>query len=314
MRRALVLCVIILAIATGALAEGGKLLRRMFGLGGDTSPVSVPVGVETHTISIGGTSRTYSVYAPSKDSAKAPVVVAFHGGGQNAMRFATGANLFAMADHYGFVLAMPEGVGNSWNTGMTSPQGYAATHGVDDVGFVRGMLGELAASGRINPKRVYSMGVSEGGMMSYQAACSLPGQFAAIGVVAGTLSSGSCANSQGVSLLHIHGTNDQNVPLNGGRGENTGQAANWASPLQGIQTFAKGESCSAKWAASQLTSDTTCYTTSCPGNDTVEYCLVQGGGHTWPGVASTGRQARQGTVSTMTFSATDMIAQFFLAH
>ncbi len=317
MRRTLVLGVMIIAIATGASAEGGKLLQRIFGFGGGngaSAATAVPAGVETHTIRVGNLNRTYYVYAPPGVPANAPLVLGLHGGNQDVMRFATGVGLFPMADRYGFVLALPVGVKKSWNAHAIEPAGYAMTNNIDDIGFIRAMVGEISASGRVNPNRVYAMGVSEGGMMVYDAACNLPGMFDALGVVASVNASGRCASPSGVSLLHIHGTDDQHIPLNGGAGTETRKGVAWPSVLDGIRNFAAGASCSPNWSESRLTSDTICETTSCPGSDVVEYCLVQGGGHTWPGVQETDRQARQGASSTMTFSATDMIAQFFLAH
>lgn len=317
MRKLVILGLVLSVLGSAAFAQGG-VIKRLLGLGGGRAQaqqdVAVPANVVTQTIRVGGLTRTYYTYRPANAPAQAPLVVAFHGGGQDAMRFAQGVDLFGMADHYGFMLAMPEGEQRSWNAQAIVPQGYAMTKGIDDVGFVHAMLQQLAATGQIDGRHIYAMGVSEGGMMAYDAACNLPGQFDAIGVVAGTLASGTCAAPQGVSLLHIHGSNDERVPFNGGQGAFTSKNANWFSAYQGIMTFAQGAQCSANWTTSRLTSDTTCYTTGCPGSDQVEYCVVQGGGHTWPGVATTGRQERQGAMSTMTFSATDMIAQFFLAH
>lgn len=151
-------------------------------------------------------------------------------------------------------------------------------------------------------------------MMTYYAACTMPGRFAAVAVVAGTLSSGSCPNPQGVSLLHIHGTADERVPFEGGRGEFTARGEGWMSAQQGIQIFAQNAQCSSSWQSRQVTADTACYQSDCPQGDTVEYCLIQGGGHTWPGVATTKRQQRQGAVSSSSFNATNYIADFFLKH
>ena len=274
--------------------------------------------VQTHTIVVNGVSRVFYTYRPAV-TGNLPLVVAFHGGGQTALYFASQVGLRRMANKYHFILAMPQGINRSWNTDMIAPVGYADRNGVDDLGFVDAMLNDLVTSPGmgVDAHRIYAMGGSEGGMMAYDAACNLKGYFNAIGVVAATLSSGSCASSNGVSLLHIHGTNDQHVPFNGGSGQFSSPGANWFSAAQGINIFAQGNQCSAKWAASQLTSDTTCQVSSCSGGasgGTAEYCLVKGGGHGWPGVQSTQTMIDKGSYSTMTFNATDMIAQFFQKH
>ena len=152
-------------------------------------------------------------------------------------------------------------------------------------------------------------------MMAYWAACNFGNQdFAALAVVAATLASGRCSRPQGVSLLHVHGTADQRVPWDGGSGRFTARGGNWESARRGIEIFASGAQCSPNWTAQQASRDTTCYSTACPGSDEVEYCLVQGGGHAWPGVSTTRRQERQGVYSSQDFFATEAIAQFFLEH
>lgn len=269
-------------------------------------------GFQDMSITAGGMQRSYFLYVPA--SSTGALVVAFHGGGQDAERFIQGVGLKDMADRYGFVMAVPVGVRETWNNGSIDPQGYAEDHGIDDLSFVAALVDEVLASGVARADRVYAMGVSMGGMMTYNAACNLPGRFAAIAVVAGTLSSGRCADAAGISLLHIHGTEDERIPFEGGQGEFTASDQVWTSARQGILTFADAAQCSPNWQSRQITADTTCTVTACPGSDAVEYCLVQGGGHTWPGVATTKRQKRQGASSTSTFNATDAIAAFFQQH
>lgn len=269
-------------------------------------------GLQEKSLNVGGMARSYYLYVPANSTGS--LVVAFHGGGQDPARFAAGVGLREMADRYGFVMAVPVGVRESWNSGSVDPQGYAEENGIDDLSFVAALVDDVVATGAARPDKVYAMGVSMGGMMTYSAACNLPGRFAAIAVVAGTLSSGRCANAAGVSLLHIHGTADERVPFEGGQGEFTASDQVWTSARQGINIFAGNAQCSANWQSQQITSDTTCNTTACPGSDEVQYCLIQGGGHTWPGVATTKRQKRQGASATSTFSATDRIAAFFQRH
>lgn len=318
------------AFAAAGLATGSAALAGAGGAGADwnptiglpdaATPVKLGPGFERITTRVGGMTREYHLMVPPGVRAGAPLVIAFHGGGQNAGRFAKGVGLSEMARRHGFVLALPEGVGGpggkgqSWNTGSTVPQGYAEINGVDDLGFVSKMLNEIIARGVVDRNRVYAMGVSRGGMMSYQVACNLPDRFAAIAVVAATLSSGRCADPDGVSLLHIHGTNDKRVPWTGGQGRFTAPGAAWESAANGIAIFAQQAQCRIDWNADRVAPDTICYTTDCPGSDEVEYCLIENGGHAWPGVATTRRQERQGVYSSPYFNATEYIARFFKAH
>ena len=275
-----------------------------------------------HTVQAGGLERVYYVYAPeTARRGPAPLLIAFHGGGQNAQKFVQKTGLKEAADQHGFIIAAAEGVADprtgeqSWNTGSPTPRGYAETTDVDDLAFVRKIIDDSRASGLIDSSRIYAAGVSRGGMMAYWAACNFGSRdFTAIAAVSATLSSGHCPRPQGVSLLHVHGTEDERITWLGGKGRFTPQGADWESAWKGVQTFASGARCANEWTTRQVTSDTACHATSCPGSQTVEYCLIEGGGHAWPGVPTNRRQKLQGVYSSMKFNATEAITQFFAAH
>jgi polyhydroxybutyrate depolymerase len=219
-----------------------------------------------------------------------------------------------MADRYGYVMVVPEGLRESWNTGSSIPQGYSEENGIDDLAFVAALVDDVLSTGAVDPSRIYAMGVSKGGMMAYHAACNLPGRFAAIAVVAATMTSQSCPGPLGTSLLHIHGTDDERVPFAGGTGDFSARGQSWPSAYAGIMTFSANAQCGQDWEAQQITADTLCTEVACPGSDAVQYCLVDGGGHTWPGVQTTRRQERQGARSSSLFDATAYIAAFFAEH
>ncbi|MBV1926471.1 MAG: prolyl oligopeptidase family serine peptidase [Rhodobacteraceae bacterium] len=309
-------------LTIAALALVGLLTSSCVGASSDTVsqakviPASAKIkrGLSTRSTQIGGVERTYYLYIPKSAKPGARLVIAFHGGGGTVKGFASRSHLREMADRYGFVLAMPEGVKKTWSAGGNPPSGYAEEHNIDDLGFVNYIIDDVSRTGKINTNRVYAMGMSKGGMMAYWAACNIPSRFAAIAVVSGTLSSGRCPISDNTSLLHIHGTNDQNVPFEGGSGSHTSKSNVWPSALEGIQKFKQGEQCSTTEVDRQVTSDTTCKVVACPNADTVEYCLVQNGGHAWPGGDVSKRQKKGGIYVSQQFDATNYIANFFLAN
>lgn len=315
-----VVAIAVVAGLVGCRGMGNNGVSRNANMAADRS-AAIPVratkadGLETRRLNVGGQERTYYLYVPANlRGSPAPLVISFHGGGGTALPFASRIGAREMADRNGFVLALPEGLQESWNTGSIDPQGYAEENGINDVAFVSQMLDDILASGIVDSNRVYAMGMSRGGMMVYTVACGLPGRFAAIASVSGTLSSGSCANPGGASLLHIHGTADDRVPFEGGRAEDTPRGQEWASARAGIMTFAQNAQCSADWQSQQVTADTLCNRAACPGSDEVEYCLIEGGGHLWPGAETTRRQRAQGVSTSSSFNATDYIAAFFLKH
>lgn len=280
--------------------------------------------LQGNTIQVGGDSRSYYIYAPqSARNQISPVVVAFHGGGGGAIQFAERMGLVGMAERHGMILVLPQGAGRpgggkkgrggSWNANSISPSGYAENNNVNDIGFVDALLRNVRSSYNVDPNRVYAMGFSKGGMMAYRSACVLRGQITAIAAVSATLSSADCPNPEGVSVLHIHGTNDENVPFDGGVGQFTGGRADWPAVQRGLQYFQSGNQCSGQ-QSQRISSDTTCTISSCSNSEEVQLCLVQGGGHAWPGAQPAKWQINRDVYVTQSFSATDYIARFLLSH
>src|SRR6185295_5222148 len=89
---------------------------------------------------------------------------------------------------------------------------------VDDVTFISLLIDELERTQPIDTHRVFASGHSNGAIMSYRLACELADKIVAIAVQAGTLFVDECAPSHHVSVLQIHGTADENLPINGGKG------------------------------------------------------------------------------------------------
>jgi polyhydroxybutyrate depolymerase len=101
----------------------------------------------------------------------------------------------------------------NWNT--FGPRGS----GVDDVAFLSALIDSLALRYRLDPDRIYSTGMSNGGFMSYELACQLSNRIAAIGSVTGSMIASrlsTCTPSRPVPVIEIHGTADNTVPYDGG--------------------------------------------------------------------------------------------------
>lgn len=105
---------------------------------------------------------------------------------------------------------------------------------VDDVQYLSGLLKEAAA--HVAVERIFVLGHSNGGFMSYRLACEgIPG-LAAIASLAGTSFSdpSRCAAASPVSVLQIHGTGDEVIAYDGSMGE---------------QEYAGAEEVALRWAA-----------------------------------------------------------------
>lgn len=88
----------------------------------------------------------------------------------------------------------------------------------DDVAFADSVVRLLIAQGRVDPARIYVMGMSNGAMMSHRLALEMTPAPVAIAAVSGTMARHSdCIRvARPVSVLLIQGTRDPLVPYDGG--------------------------------------------------------------------------------------------------
>ena len=194
--------------------------------------VAPPALASSVADSFGG--RGMFVHAPaSQPSAHSRVlVIVLHGGLGNAERIAgksaeSGLNMDAAADRDGFVVAYLDGTPVTrrlgprflgWNAGGGCC-GVPAETNVDDVAYLNGAVAYLADKYGIDPRRVYGMGHSNGAMMVQRLLCE--SDLLAAGVaISGPLNLPveRCPAAKGKRVLAIHGADDANVPLGGGRG------------------------------------------------------------------------------------------------
>ncbi|MEY9877808.1 polyhydroxybutyrate depolymerase [Streptacidiphilus sp. MAP12-33] len=273
-----------------------------------TAPLAV--GSSTVHLSVGGVSRDYRVYRPAALPARAPVVVMLHGGFGSA----AGAEQYYGWDHQAdtgrFVVVYPDGIDHAWNTGGGCC-GTPAKDGTDDVAFVTAAVTDVERRVPVDPHRVYATGISNGGMLAYRLACDTR-LFAAIGVDSGTLL-GPCTDPAPLSVLHIHGTADHNIPYQGGQGQ--GYARIDGPPVpQTVAGWRATDSCTPPTTTTAGAVTTTLAT--CPEGRAVELITITGAGHQWPG--SPDRPVIQHVLGLDTpskaLNATAVFWSFFAAH
>lgn len=266
------------------------------------------------TTTVDGRARTYLLNLPPdyyNDSSSFPLVVGLHGTGGSASQFDRDYGLTQKANDSGFIVVYPEGVQSNgilgvrtWNAGTCCD--YARENNVDDVKFILGLIDKLVATYRVNPKRIYVTGMSNGGMMAYRLACEAADKIAALAAVSSTMvASQPCHPSRPVPILHIHSVLDTKVPYNGG----IGIGGYYFPPVDSIlNVWSSENSC----AAPEVTVDNGEYKLtkwlSCKDGVTIELYLTQDGGHAWPGGL---RSGVWGDTPSVTVNATDLLWEFF---
>jgi polyhydroxybutyrate depolymerase len=272
------------AASMGLAACGG-------GGGGDPATPSVAQEVSA-SLTSGGFTRTYQAHVPAKaDGAAAlPLVIALHGGNGTGASMRSLTSLDTVADSGGFVVAYPDGYANSWADGRGTTDAEVA--GVNDVAFIAALIDDIAARTRIDSRRVYVTGISNGGMMSLRLACELSSRIAAVAPVAANMPSLlalNCAPSRAVPVMFVHGDLDPLMPRNGGTIP-LGAGGAVESTAASVALWSRLNGCSAT-ATSTTTIDTANDGTSvafsryggCSGGVDNRFYDVVSGGHTWPG-------------------------------
>jgi polyhydroxybutyrate depolymerase len=208
-----------------------KLLTALFGFAvAAAMPAQSVAGASTE--SFGG--RNLIVYQPENlpPAGHRALVVVLHGGLGNAQRIASGGaesalNLNAEADKDGFIVVYLNGtpvtrrLGDNflgWNAGGGCC-GMSAENNIDDVGYIQGAVHELEAKYGVDPARVFGIGHSNGAMMTQRLMCETDLYASAI-AISGALDAPdtACPAARGKHILALHGQDDENVPIAGGRG------------------------------------------------------------------------------------------------
>ena len=169
-----------------------------------------------------GDGRPVELYVPSaySDDRPAPLLVLLHGYGASGRLQDAYLGLRAQAEARGYLYAAPDGTPDTsgkrfWNAGACCDFGNVGT---DDVGYLTGLVAAIGRRYRVDPKRVFLIGHSNGGFMSHRLACDAADTFAGLVSIAGTTwtDTSRCTPRVPVSVLHVHGTADDTIRYEGG--------------------------------------------------------------------------------------------------
>ena len=167
--------------------------------------------------------REYILHIPASYSSNlpTPLVINFHGFGDCAANFAEDIGEFYglndTADENNFIIVYPQAAyrekgANYWEPGDTGKQSIEE----NDVYFTEQLIAEISSSYNVDLSRVYAIGYSNGGMMSYDLACTGSDFIAAVGIMSGISLSEDCdVTNAYTSVIHFHGIDDSVLPYEG---------------------------------------------------------------------------------------------------
>jgi polyhydroxybutyrate depolymerase len=281
-------------------------------------PISAYAAVTNQgSILVQGEQRTFLMSAPD-DRARAPalpIVIVLHGGMGNGRHVADQTGLINYVDKDKFIAVFPDGKDTHWNDGRNT-----TSSGLDDIAFLRELVTYMVQKSAGDPKRVFVVGISNGGMMALRMACDAADVVTAIGAVAANMPAdlvGRCRPARPVPVVLFNGTKDQIVPWSGGP---VATSKVFDTPggdvVSSIDTFglwSRLDGCGETSVNTVPGTHVNRHTSkNCRSGSEVMLYAIDGGGHNWPGHLPQSRFERAvGGFVTTEISASVLLIQFF---
>jgi polyhydroxybutyrate depolymerase len=268
-------------------------------------------------LTLGGRERRFALRLPRDADGTGggiPLVLVLHGNHPDARgsRMREWTTFDQQADARGFAVAYPDGCGGCWADGRGVTTADEA--GVDDVAFLRAIIGWSAERYGTFGDRAVVAGVSNGAFMAHRMGLEAGDQVAVLAAVAGGLPASlrDVRPTHAVSAMLIHGTADTISPIAGGysrhRGPN-GELRGRTLSLEETAEFWRTVDRCPPGPGDTRTAEVSSRTTASggAGGTAVVAWTVFGGGHTWPGSAAVPGYAEP---ITQEFDAAEEICRF----
>jgi polyhydroxybutyrate depolymerase len=247
-------------------------------------------------IIVGKLKRHFILHVPTsyRDSKAVPLVVMLHGHGGTGKAMSK-VGWSEQADKDTFLVAYPDAQRPNpdqppskdnvptWNDG-SGRDGINAS--VDDVGFIKALLGFVSTKLSVDPQRLYLAGFSQGGVTTFNLGVALSDELAAIGVASAPFAPKDDSTpklAHPLPLVFIIGTADKLNPIDGGEAPNslTG-GTRTAPPVQDtIDAWLALNACSATPTVMLDQNGVHGQAYVCQPNFELDYYTIDGMGHTW---------------------------------
>jgi polyhydroxybutyrate depolymerase len=262
------------------------------------------------TIKINNRERSYLIHIPDsvRKNKPAPLVIVIHGAQANAQKAEQITGMSVKSENEGFIVAYPNGTGiknykgtKTWNAGNCCGPAYIMQ--INDVGFISELINEIQKNYNIDKKRIYILGISNGGMLAYILTCKLSDKIASIADITGAMNITDCSPTQPVSVLIVHGTADPVIRYEGGKPLNN---PDWIRRLDNPTSYAlsfwsRYNQCSQTPTRNQYGDIIKETYTNCSNETEVTLYTIVGGGHYYPE-----------TINNR--SSADIVWEFFKSH
>ena len=297
---------------------------------------AIPLGHEEIVLESNGIERRAFLYVPEHlqhkpefKSKPTPLVIALHGFGSTAGKAIKDTEWSKKAKEESFIVVYPQGSraqpnkeANVWKNPQSWNDGAGRFHSgqsnINDVAFIKQLITNISKGYKIDSKRIFITGFSNGASMTFRLGAELSDRIAAIAPCAGADWNKHVKLTGKLSIYYITGTEDTLNPINGGlpriavsksKKKRTNDKVK-PPVVVSINKWIKALDCENKATISRSKNGVETNIYNSKNGNRLVYTTIEGHGHVWPGSPSKQPKMIVGNASGK-LNATDVIWKFF---
>jgi len=167
--------------------------------------------------------REYILRAPENydDESATPLLINLHGFGNCAYSYLETVGdffgLHELADQEQFLIAYPQG---AFHDEKDDTYWIPGDNGIEniyenDIYYLEQLVIDVANDYNVDLDKVFAVGYSNGGMMTYSLACNSNHVFSAVGIMSGAMLEEDCLLEMSIPIINFHGIADEVLPYEG---------------------------------------------------------------------------------------------------